>query len=186
MYILFNFLQASVSSEFIIKSQYDRPLFKIEFRLLEIRLGLIAFRLYLIPLNLTFSCEVCVIPEKLCQNHGCWFPGSMMRHIIHQPWSWKSKIGWSLLTHLPLVRLVACSVPSHYPNQCWLIVNWTLRNKLQWNSNRKTKLFIHENAFVKMSSAKWRPFCPGEDGLTSMRKDVNYVCHYSVEEWSQM
>ena len=25
--------------------------------------------------------------------------------------------------------------PSHYPNQCWVIVNWTLRNKLQWNFN---------------------------------------------------
>ena len=32
-------------------------------------------------------------------------------------------------------------------NQCWLIVIWTLRNKLQWNLNQNTKLFIHENAF---------------------------------------
>ena len=36
-------------------------------------------------------------------------------------------------------------VPSHYLNQCWLIVEWILRNKLQWNSNQNTKLFIHEN-----------------------------------------
>ena len=51
------------------------------------------------------------------------------------------------LTHLPLVphicvsgsvqhwfrqRLVAYSAPSHYLNQCWIIVNWTLRNKVQW------------------------------------------------------
>ena len=41
----------------------------------------------------------------------------------------------------------ASSVPSHYLSQCWLIVNWTLRNKLQWNSNQITKLFIHQNAF---------------------------------------
>ena len=26
------------------------------------------------------------------------------------------------------------------------IVNWTLRNKLQWNSNRNSNIFIHENA----------------------------------------
>ena len=67
-----------------------------------------------------------------------------------------------LLTHLPLVLhicvgelgqhwfrqwFVACSAPSHYLNQCWLIVNWTLRNKIQWNLNQNTKLFIHENAF---------------------------------------
>ena len=66
----------------------------------------------------------------------------------------------SLLTHLPLVphvcisessqhwfryRFLACSAPSHYLNQCWLIANWTLRNKLQWNFNQNIKLFIHEN-----------------------------------------
>ena len=39
------------------------------------------------------------------------------------------------------------SASSHYLNQCWLIVNWTLRNKLQWNSNQNTILFIHANEF---------------------------------------
>ena len=42
--------------------------------------------------------------------------------------------------------LVACSAPSQYLNQCWVTVNWTLRNKLQWNFNQTTKLFIHKNA----------------------------------------
>ena len=42
--------------------------------------------------------------------------------------------------------LVAYSAPSHYLNQCWVIVNWTLRNKLQWNFNQTTKFFIHVNA----------------------------------------
>ena len=28
-------------------------------------------------------------------------------------------------------------MPSHYPNQCWLIVNGTPEDKFQWNSNRK-------------------------------------------------
>ena len=66
------------------------------------------------------------------------------------------------LTHLPLVLhicviklgqhwfswwLVACSAPRHYLNQWWLIVNWTLSNKLQWNSNLNTNLFIREKAF---------------------------------------
>ena len=66
-----------------------------------------------------------------------------------------------LLTHLSLVPhicitelgrhwfrewLVACSAPSHYLNQHWVIVNLTPRNKLQWNFNQNTKLFIHENA----------------------------------------
>ena len=44
------------------------------------------------------------------------------------------------------VMVVAYSTPSHYLNQYWVIVNWTLRNKLQWLSNQNIKLFIHENA----------------------------------------
>ena len=42
--------------------------------------------------------------------------------------------------------LVAYSPPSRYLNQCWIIVNWAHRNKLQWNFHPNTKLFIHENA----------------------------------------
>ena len=43
--------------------------------------------------------------------------------------------------------LVAWSAPSHHLNQCWIIVNWTLRNKLWWNRNRNSNIFIQENAF---------------------------------------
>ena len=68
----------------------------------------------------------------------------------------------SVLTHFPLVPhicvselsqqwcrkwLVTWSAPSHYLNHCWIIVDWALKNKIQWNSNQNTKLFIHENAF---------------------------------------
>ena len=28
------------------------------------------------------------------------------------------------------------SAPSHYLNQCWIIVIWTLRNKLKWHFNQ--------------------------------------------------
>ena len=42
--------------------------------------------------------------------------------------------------------LVACSAPSHYLNQYWFIINWTLRSKLQWNLNQNTIILIHENA----------------------------------------
>ena len=38
------------------------------------------------------------------------------------------------------------SAPSHYLNQSWNIVNLTLTNKLQWNSN----IFIQENAFERI------------------------------------
>ena len=35
---------------------------------------------------------------------------------------------------------------SHYLNQCWNIVNWTLRNKLQWKCEQNLHIFIKENA----------------------------------------
>ena len=43
--------------------------------------------------------------------------------------------------------LVAYSAPSHYLNQCWNIVNWTIRNKLKWNLNRNSNIFIQEKVF---------------------------------------
>ena len=42
--------------------------------------------------------------------------------------------------------LGTCSVPSHHLNQCWLMNNWTHRNKLQWNLNQNT-FFFQENVF---------------------------------------
>ena len=80
---------------------------------------------------------------------------------------WGSKASFkvicvSLKTHLPLVPhictsgsgqhwfrkwLVAWSAPSHYLNQCWNVVNWTLGDKLRWNLNRNSHIFIQENAF---------------------------------------
>ena len=38
-------------------------------------------------------------------------------------------------------------MPRHYLNQCWIILNWTLRNNLQWNLNRPSNISIQENAF---------------------------------------
>ena len=78
-------------------------------------------------------------------------------HFIWASMSYKI----SSLTHLTLVphicvnesgqhwfRLWLCtySVTSHYLNQCWVIANWTLGDKLQWNFNPNTKCFIPENA----------------------------------------
>ena len=57
-------------------------------------------------------------------------------------------------------RLVA---PSHYLNQCWNIVNFSVRNKLQWNVNQNTYIFsqenIFENAICEMAAILSRPQC---------------------------
>ena len=38
-------------------------------------------------------------------------------------------------------------MPSHYLNQCWNIINWTLGNKLQWILHWNLYIFIQKNAF---------------------------------------
>ena len=43
-------------------------------------------------------------------------------------------------------------MPSHYLNQCWYIFNWTPRNKLQWDFNRNSYIFIQENPFENVVS----------------------------------
>ena len=54
--------------------------------------------------------------------------------------------------------LIAYSVASPYINQCWLIVNWTHRNKHRWNLNQQK-----HSSFKKMTMetwyTKWRRFC---------------------------
>ena len=39
---------------------------------------------------------------------------------------------------------------SHCLSQCWNIVNWTLKNTLQWNCDRNSYIFVQENAFEKI------------------------------------
>ena len=38
----------------------------------------------------------------------------------------------------------------HYLNQCWNIVNWTLKNKLQRNFDRNSNILIQENALANV------------------------------------
>ena len=84
---------------------------------------------------------------------------------------------------------------SHYLNQCWNIVNMTLRNKSQWNINRDSHIFIQENAFenviCKMSAIVSRPHCVKLD-LCSIMIDMCFwfmVCksfcanlHYTFQK----
>ena len=68
---------------------------------------------------------------------------------------------WGRVTHICVGNLnIIGSAASHYLHQCWNIVNWTPRNKLRWNVNQNSYIFIHE-IHLEMSSGKWRPFCLG-------------------------
>ena len=77
--------------------------------------------------------------------------------------------------------LVAWSAPSHYLNQCWNIFNWTIGNKLQWNSNRNSNIFIQENAFEnvvsEMAAILSRPQCDiPKDMVNAMSADTLAPC----------
>ena len=43
-------------------------------------------------------------------------------------------------------------------NQCWNIVKWTFGNKLQWNFNLNSDIFI-KKMHLNVSSEKWQTFC---------------------------
>ena len=110
------------------------------------------------------------------------------------------------LTHLPLVphicvgelgqhwfrqRLVACSAPSHYLNQCCLIVNWPFRNKLRWNYYQNIKLSIHENASENvvcdmvpiLSMGRWVKCWIGYLERCLMRQPLTTTCLREVTKW---
>ena len=77
--------------------------------------------------------------------------------MLVQVTTWCHQATNPYLTYLPLVPHI-CVIESgqhwfgywlvagrHHLNQCWVIVNWALRNKFQWNFNQDIKIFIHEN-----------------------------------------
>ena len=86
--------------------------------------------------------------------HICWNVTNHSQHFLkcHKPFTIFLEMSQTIhsfswnLTNI-LNPLPAYLAPSHYLNQCWVIVNWTLRNKLQWNFNRNYNIFIQENAF---------------------------------------
>ena len=50
------------------------------------------------------------------------------------------------------------SLPSGYLNQWWRIVNWDFVNKSDWNWIYMQQ-FSYKTRNLKISSAKWSPFC---------------------------
>ena len=66
--------------------------------------------------------------------------------------SYSGTFYWDRATHIPIskpllvqIMVVACLTPSHYQNLCFIIANWTHRNKLWWYS--KIDNFVWENNF---------------------------------------
>ena len=54
--------------------------------------------------------------------------------------------------------LITCLAPSHYLTQCCLFSIRLLKNKLQWNLNKDSDIFIIKNMCLKMYARRW-PIC---------------------------
>ena len=79
-------------------------------------------------------------------------------------------------------------MPSHYLNQCWDIVNWTLRKKLQWNINRNSNSFIQENAFenvvCEMAAILPRPqWVKSNDTMETINPTSMIICWEKTWHW---
>ena len=68
--------------------------------------------------------------------------------------------------------LVAYAAPSHYLNQCWSI------GPLSTNFSEifiRIQNFSFTKIHMNISSAKMRPFCPGEDELMATRRHAPFI-----------
>ena len=73
--------------------------------------------------------------EKICLSWLFYFP------LV--PYICVGELPGSALIRVMVSRLF---VPSHYLNQCWLIINWTIGNKIQWNCNWNSNTFIEDHS----------------------------------------
>ena len=96
-------------------------------------------------------------PDGYGKISQCITTTKQSKNRVHISWDILYLSHWGRVTHICVVELghhwfrqwlVACSALSHYLNQCWNIVNWTFRNKLQWNFN---------HVVCKMASILSRP-----------------------------
>ena len=74
---------------------------------------------------------------------------------IQMPISLCLKIKWVIIALA--IGLFACLAPYHHLDQCWCIINYTLMNKLWWNSNKENlikkwfwKYCLLNNVFCKI------------------------------------
>ena len=76
---------------------------------------------------------------------------------------------------MPFIICVSGLAPGHYLNQRWLIVYWTITDKLQWNLNLNTKFWY---IIMQSKCEKWRPFFSKGDA-------PGKLCYHIRVQWYQ-
>ena len=77
--------------------------------------------------------------------------------------------------------LATFSLPRHYLKQYWNIVNWTLKNKLQWNFNLNLNISIKkalEIVVCEMAATLPRIQCVNNAITMIQFMDYNYFCAF--------
>ena len=66
-------------------------------------------------------------------------------------------VTWRRRSPSTLIRVMVCCLEASicYLNQYWNSVNWTLKNKLQWNFNQIPYIFLHENILGNVECKMW-------------------------------
>ena len=87
------------------------------------------------------------VTRKMFPSHDVIMAGTVVGSPTFTGSTLEGLTYWGRVTHicvskLTIIRSDNGMMPSHYMNQCCIIVNWTLRNKLQWNLNRNSYIFI--------------------------------------------
>ena len=104
----------------------------------------------------------------------------LIRKIIQLAKASARQLNWGRVTHICVSTLASigsyndCSAPSHYLNQGWVTVNWTLVNIFQWHLNQNTTMFIEETACKNVAAKLW-PSCLGLNVLICDMILRNYV-----------
>ena len=104
------------------------------------------------------------------------------------------KMHWDMIVYSfhSQAFILPCLVSLYYLNQCWLIVNWILWNKLQLNLNHITKFFIHKNGFRNVVH-KIAAILSKERWVNGWNMQLSYVCpirqscqhaaHLAILDW---
>ena len=126
----------------------------------------------------TFSALLAISPvpgefpaqRLVTRSFDVFFDLRLNQRLSEQSWGW-----WFETLPHPLWR---------HCNECWIVVNWKLKNKLKWNIERNFYIFIQENAFqnvvCKMAATLLWSVNSVEVSKSYLPKDVWTVLPFSV------
>ena len=98
---------------------------------------------------------------------------------------WPSDAIWRERSGSTLAQVMACclTAPRHYLNQCWIIADWTFKNKILLNFNQNTQVVFQKSAF---ETAVWELFCSGLSVLIIMCEHVCLKCVLVEEHFDSL